>query len=578
MKISLKPGETVLPFTAFEPVIQQQVFGQQKRSTDPDIRSLLEWNPQSDGRATGKPSDKPRWLTESRDNYRGFFFTDNYQRFLRLKYDDTTAEFHPDSIRAESREGGAGIEATRSAALREDGKDEESIFQIPTDLNKHPQPARSSRPMSVQPSKREANRQTPTLKKPKLNPSMPTTGGGDRKSPSVADSTAKLQPSDRPQPASVSPKRQSESVQRRRQDERIKKLKETTRWLPDSSFTTYFGKPAFCNYGRGNTNPTYGGLMYGSYMNSHNMGPHEGDNNPKYQQVYETAELKAAKRKPKAPEPPRMCKEEDRLNPDQVEELKGRNSVLPASRKFPSKDIVKPNLYDAKRFKSEHNTPDTSKLQESKVADSNKASKQPTDRGKETEKNKGAEATNLSKTMPRGQVAQVISPIGQTSKGKGIQPLASSVLAPPPAVDEENETVQDIVNEVLDVPKSITEPTSIPKSKAMPTDPQYKNTPKIGGSILHNPADEAHEPRPLQICPDHAAMSPSRRFTSTAYQEMTSKPYTTQPLVYEPFRYCKKCQSCLLPERPELTVEDMLRPPKNLGELPVQELNPRIYR
>lgn len=27
----------------------------------------------------------------------------------------------------------------------------------------------------------------------------------------------------------------------------------TTRWLPDSSFTTYFGKPAFHAYGKGNT-------------------------------------------------------------------------------------------------------------------------------------------------------------------------------------------------------------------------------------------------------------------------------------------------------------------------------------
>jgi hypothetical protein len=30
----------------------------------------------------------------------------------------------------------------------------------------------------------------------------------------------------------------------------------TTRWMADSSFTTYFGKPAFHAYGKGNTNPT----------------------------------------------------------------------------------------------------------------------------------------------------------------------------------------------------------------------------------------------------------------------------------------------------------------------------------
>jgi len=30
----------------------------------------------------------------------------------------------------------------------------------------------------------------------------------------------------------------------------------TTRWLADSAFTTYFGKPAFHPYGRGNVAPT----------------------------------------------------------------------------------------------------------------------------------------------------------------------------------------------------------------------------------------------------------------------------------------------------------------------------------
>ena len=47
---------------------------------------------------------------------------------------------------------------------------------------------------------------------------------------------------------------------------RLKKLYNTTRWLPNSAFTTYFGKPAFENYGYGNTNPVYGGLFYRNYM------------------------------------------------------------------------------------------------------------------------------------------------------------------------------------------------------------------------------------------------------------------------------------------------------------------------
>lgn len=40
-------------------------------------------------------------------------------------------------------------------------------------------------------------------------------------------------------------------------------MEETTRWLPNSAFTTYFGRPAFENYGRGNVNPPIGGCVYG---------------------------------------------------------------------------------------------------------------------------------------------------------------------------------------------------------------------------------------------------------------------------------------------------------------------------
>lgn len=40
-------------------------------------------------------------------------------------------------------------------------------------------------------------------------------------------------------------------------------MKSTSRWLPDSAFTTYFGKPAFHPYGNANINPTVGGSVYG---------------------------------------------------------------------------------------------------------------------------------------------------------------------------------------------------------------------------------------------------------------------------------------------------------------------------
>lgn len=46
-------------------------------------------------------------------------------------------------------------------------------------------------------------------------------------------------------------------------DKRITELKSTSRQLPDSAITTYFGRPAFHAYGHANTNPTVGGTVYG---------------------------------------------------------------------------------------------------------------------------------------------------------------------------------------------------------------------------------------------------------------------------------------------------------------------------
>ena len=57
----------------------------------------------------------------------------------------------------------------------------------------------------------------------------------------------------------------------------------TTRWLPDSAFTTYFGKPAFHPYGNGNTKPTAGGVNYGHNMLTHNINAECGENPPLYQ-------------------------------------------------------------------------------------------------------------------------------------------------------------------------------------------------------------------------------------------------------------------------------------------------------
>ena len=54
--------------------------------------------------------------------------------------------------------------------------------------------------------------------------------------------------SSKPKPALTKEEREMEA--------RRSRFNNTTRWLADSSFTTYFGKPAFHPYGRANTKPT----------------------------------------------------------------------------------------------------------------------------------------------------------------------------------------------------------------------------------------------------------------------------------------------------------------------------------
>jgi len=146
----------------------------------------------------------------------------------------------------------------------------------------------------------------------------------------------------------------------KRRKDRIQRLNETTRWLPNSAFKTYFGKPPFENYGRGNINPSVGGPIYGDYMKSHNINPHAGDNKPEYKQIYDRAELAATTYAEQEPEPPRKCKDDFRLSQKQVDDLKKRNPRVPEKFSTTSKHIIKPDLVNSMRFASEENTPDNS--------------------------------------------------------------------------------------------------------------------------------------------------------------------------------------------------------------------------
>ena len=142
---------------------------------------------------------------------------------------------------------------------------------------------------------------------------------------------------------------------------RLKQFYNTTRWLPNSAFTTYFGKPAFENYGYGNTNPVYGGLFYGNYMLSHNMNPIDGANHPEEKQVYSSAMMKSVQRKGvRRPSPPRKVPEEIRNTPEELQEILTRKQIFQLPNNFPSRDIIPPNLLKARYFRSGKNTPENS--------------------------------------------------------------------------------------------------------------------------------------------------------------------------------------------------------------------------
>lgn len=63
--------------------------------------------------------------------------------------------------------------------------------------------------------------------------------------------------------AALKKKRAQTAKQMKNIEAKITNMKHTSRWLPDSAITTYFGKPAFHPYGHANTNPTVGGTIYG---------------------------------------------------------------------------------------------------------------------------------------------------------------------------------------------------------------------------------------------------------------------------------------------------------------------------
>ena len=161
-----------------------------------------------------------------------------------------------------------------------------------------------------------------------------------------------------------------------------------SRWKADTHMKSLHGKPIFHPYGKGNTNPTTGGVVYGEYLLTHNIHPHSGANRPAYQQVYDSAHNKAfVNGKPnliptkKLPEPVQISKED-------MEDLKTRNPIMPdkPSRQY-NREVKQLDLVNEVCFASKHSTPATSEFIKTE-----RSSKMPSTRKKSVE--------NSSRTKP----------------------------------------------------------------------------------------------------------------------------------------------------------------------------------
>ena len=163
-------------------------------------------------------------------------------------------------------------------------------------------------------------------------------------------------------------KNKLEKQRNRRQSVRIKKFKEQTRWLSNTGFQKYFGKPAFENYGRGNTNPVWGGPMYGNYLKTHNINPQRGTNDPKYEQVFYSTQLASKKINYNKNNIPRKCQDEYAMAQKDVEKLKNQRVFVMKNKKVEKLGKMNvPNLRKTKRFSSYQNFEEEEKLIKKKL-------------------------------------------------------------------------------------------------------------------------------------------------------------------------------------------------------------------
>jgi hypothetical protein len=300
----------------------------------------------------------------------------------------------------------------------------------------------------------------------------------------------------------------------------------------------------------GNVNPTYGGLMYGDYMKTHNIAPHEGANNPETQQVYEIAETKALQKSSKPQVVPRKCRDEDRLPPEEVEKLKQRSLILPKNKSKVSKEIIKPNLLEEKLFKSEHNTPKGSDDEQV-----NEKSKPSQITGKKIVNNGNSEANGKNKNVKSQDLDQ--------NDGKSAKDLK--------ILSDNKDMGQKERNSRISLPKQ-----SLGKGL---NEDEKQVTDKTEDE--NHFEGQRHEDRYEDKSQDASVQAEDcfecnqqnfGKLVRTSYQDMTGKVTVDKKnQIVEPYKYCVRCRDCLYNE-------DVLKPPYSLGEIPPQELNPKNYK
>ena len=195
------------------------------------------------------------------------------------------------------------------------------------------------------------------------------------------------------------------SKEEREQLENYEKAISMSRWNPDTHLRSIHGKPVWHAYGQGNRKPTVGGIVYGQYMLSHNINPESGDNIPYYRQVYDSAHNIAFENGKPRLIPTKEIPIPVQIPPEQLEELKNRNPIMPNN---PSKDlkrhVVQLDLLQEPWFASKHSTPAPSEIaitENDESAESIKIKSPISKELKTTQKNETQKSKQPSKSQVR---------------------------------------------------------------------------------------------------------------------------------------------------------------------------------